>query len=346
MAFCAMCLSATAQKVDLDRFVFQANFRGLPNKPLDAEYRTYSFNITSTSSVRNTVTDDQVKSMMAIDGWKAVDAGHIIISINMEDVSIENAGIKTREQEIKDKDGKVTGKKTYYFVQAIYSWAGSASVSDYKGASLVRQGLADRGNKMTWNSNEYETSSAATDYYNNNKYEIRNTLTRTLVNNAISSFRNSLNYNYGFRTISDQDFLWILDHKKHPEYEAQKAAWANFKEAVKMMNANDDLTTVREKLKPTIAYFDSLKVRVTGTEKTDKKLRYGAYYCLAKIYLLLDEPDAAIAEADLLIANDYDENDGKRIKMEANELKKLFAANKTTTRHFPIDVSVFQGPSK
>lgn len=339
--------SVYGQKVDLDRYIFTATYRGLPETPLSQEYRTYSYNINSTSSVRNNFTDEQVKNMVTIEGWKKVEGrSHILINLNLEDLAIEGSEVKSREEEIKDKDGKVTGKKTYYYAQAIYSWAGSASLNDYKGNTIIRTyGLADRNNKMTWKSNEYATSSDAANYYNNNKYEIRNALTKEVMTSALNQFQRSLTYKYGFRVVADQDFMWIMDSKKHPENEAQKAAWANIKEAMKLMNAKDSLTLVKEKLAPAIAYFDSLKARIAGTEKSDKKLRYGAYYTLAKIYLLLDQPDLAIKEADGLIGNEYDEKDGKRLKEEAESLKKLFDANKIYTRHFDINVDAFTPPA-
>lgn len=346
-ALFALATGAVAQKVDLDRYNFTATYRALPVEPLNPEYRTYSYNINSTSSVRNNFTDDQVKNIVGIEGWKKVEGrGHIIINVNLDDLAIESSELKSRDEEIKDKDGKVTGKKTYYFATAVYSWAGSASVSDYKGNVIMRgYGLADRNNKMTWKSNEYGTSTDAANYYNNNKYEIRNALTKDVVTNALNQFQRSINYRYGFRVVADPDFVWIMDSKKHPENDAQKAAWATIKEAMKMMNAKDSLSAVKEKLAPAMAYFDSLKTRINGTEKGDAKLRYGAYYTLAKLYLLLDQPDMAIKEADGLIANEYDEKDGKRLKEEAEGLKKLFDANKIYSRHFDINVDAFTPPA-
>lgn len=338
-------LLSVAQKVDLDRFVFKATYRGLPAKPLDASYNTYSFNIASTESVRNNFTDDQVKTVIALEGWKKVDGtGHLLFTVNMQDVAIENADVKTRDEEIKDKEGKVTGKKTYYFVQAIYSWAGTFKVADYKGADLNNWSLADRTNKMSWNSDEFGTHAEAAAYYNNNKYQVRSTLTTQLVTNALNGISRQLNSDYGFRMIQDQDFVWILDSKKHAEYEAQKQSWEVIKEAMKLMNESDSLSVVRQKLQPAFAYLESLKTKITSTEKNDKKLLYGAYYTLAKLHLLLDEPDATIKEAEGLIANDYDPKDGKRLIEEAESLKKLFERNKIYTRHFPINTSGYKSP--
>jgi hypothetical protein len=55
-------------------------------------------------------------------------------------------------------------------------------------------------------------------------------------------------------------------------------------------------------------------------------------------------PELAIKEAEGLIANDFDEKDGKWLKEEAERMIKSFKANNTTTRHFTIDLARAEGP--
>jgi hypothetical protein len=347
LAFVLMVTSTilVAQKVDLDRYNFRYTYRALPNNPLPDDYKTYNFNISSGSSIREVYNDDQVRATLSIDGLKREEGrAHITISVNMGEVSLKNPELKEREEIIKDKDGKETGRKKYYWIEATYSWNADAYVMDYKGTKLYST-VFGNGSGMTWKGTESENRGSVGDYYNNNKYSIRGELARQLVTDAMNGFRNTLNANYGYRTITESDILWIMDSKKHPENEGMKTAWAGFKEAMALMNEKDDLTQVKEKLVPVIQYFDSLKVRITGTEKGDKKLRYSAYYCLAKIYLLTEQPDAAIKEAELLIANDYDTNDGKYMIKLANNLKALFAKNTMKTQHFPIDISKYAAPA-
>jgi hypothetical protein len=64
-------------------------------------------------------------------------------------------------------------------------------------------------------------------------------------------------------------------------------------------------------------------------------MRYSAYYNLAVIYLMLDEPEKAIAESEKLIANDYDKSDGKGLIERANKLIASFKAAKTNSTHNP-----------
>lgn len=341
----SLTFAALAQKVDLDRFNFQFTMRLLPSTPLPEGYNTYNINVAAASSIREVYNDDLVKSNLEIEGLKKTDKqGHITITVNMGDVSLRDPQLKEREEIIKDKDGKETGRRKYYWMEATYSWSANASVADYKGNNLYKTTFAN-GEANTWKGEENENRSSVSDYYNNNRYSIRGGLSSKLATGVVSSLKNELNTLYGYRTYNGYDFLWIMDSKKHPENDGMKNAWVQFKSTIALMNERDSLTVIKEKLIPVITYFDSLKVRYTGTEKADKKLRYSAYYCLAKIYLLLDNPDAAIKEAELLIANDYDSGDGKYLKRVAEEIKASFEKNKIHSRHFVIDISKYTPPS-
>ncbi|RXK60906.1 hypothetical protein ESA94_10650 [Lacibacter luteus] len=332
-----------AQKVDLDRFNFRYLTRTLPTNPLPDGYKTYHFNIASSASVREVYNDDRIKQTLTLNGLKHNEGkGHITINMNLGEVSLKNPELKEREEVIKDKDGKETGRKKYYWIEAVYAWTGEVNVTDYKGTKLYSTTIGV-GNTI-WKGAESENKGTPGDYYNNNKYAIRSAIATDVVTNSMQRLSFGLNRMYGYGTITDADFLWLLDSKKHPENDAMKKAWASFKEAVSLMNEKDEITPVKEKMIPVIQYLDSLKTRITGTEKADKKLRYAAYYSLAKIYLILDEPDKAIKEAELLIVNDYDTNDGKTLISLANDLKASFEKNKINTRHFPIDISKYSAP--
>ena len=334
-----------AQKVDLDRYNFQGSYRSLPQKPLDASYKTYSIRVEATSAVKDGFSEMSMRDGVNIDGLKKIpDNGHINVFLLFDDLMIEKADVKERIDEKKDKDGKVTSKTSYYSVEVIYSFAGKASISDYKGASLANWTLADRGSKQTFTSTEYSTYSDAAKYYNNNKYELRNQFTRQQVGAALQSLSSSLNTNYGYPAHRDPDILWILDSKKHPEQGAQQAAWATFKETIATVTPDEVPQESKAKLLGLVQYFDSVKVKYAGSDKADKKMRYSSFYNNAKIYLYLDNPEAAIREADGLIANDYDTGDGKYLKRLAEEMIASFKRNNTATRHFRVDLSNAEGP--
>ena len=83
-----------------------------------------------------------------------------------------------------------------------------------------------------------------------------------------------------------------------------------------------------------IKYFDELKTKYSEDEKAHKKLRYSAWYNNAVLYMILDMPVNAVAEAEGLIANDYDKKDGERLKKDAEEMMELLNKNHISSRHF------------
>ena len=340
-------LTATAQKVDLDRNWLRFNYTRLPDMPLPTDYRTYSFSIMSTSTVRYLYPDEQVKGMLMIEGWRQLEKkGHVNISISMQDIIIVSNTVQYRTEEIKDKDGKVTGKNYYYYPEVTYTWQATLGATDYKGTPVIRDyDYADRRSYIVWKGPEFSTNALANDYIYNNRMQIRDNLTQDNVTQTLKQFKNIINNRIGYRTWWENDELWILDNKKHPESDGQLAALAAAKDAIASLTATGGVEDAKVKFKPAIDYFNDLKKRITGTEKADKKLRYAAFYNLVKIYLYLDMPDEAIKEGEGLEQNDYDTKDGRRIKERAEELKKSFTINHTNTRHMAVDISGFAGPS-
>lgn len=110
------------------------------------------------------------------------------------------------------------------------------------------------------------------------------------------------------------------------------------------MNANSSIDKAKQKLKPVIDYFESIKQNYTSSSKHDRKMRYAGYYNLAVLYYYLDVPQLMMKEAQGLILNDYDSRDGKDFERTAIWLRDLFQTNNIYTRHFSIDPSSFKGP--
>jgi hypothetical protein len=333
------------QKVDLDKYNFTFEYRDLPRSPLDRSYNTFSVVVNAPSSVRMNYSEKGLEQMVNIEGWKKLEEkGHVIVEANLDDLIISSSAVKDRFEVLKDKDGKETGKKYYYWVEATYTWNGKMAIKDYKGNSINTYSYGTGSSYSTWKSSEYGTYKEAADYYNNNKYELKGQLVRTQINDAFTSLNGSLSTSYGYSERKDYEILWIMDSKKHAEHEAQQQAWATFKEAVASIKSFELPDATREKLTSLLGYFDNVITKYPTEDKGDKKLRYASFYNKAKIYLYLDNPEKAIEEADKLIANKYDEGDGKRIKKEAESLIELFKKNEKTSRHFSIDVSSANGP--
>ena len=338
-------LTAVAQRVDLDRFSFSANYRNLPREPLDTSYKTYTVFLETGPMMRSLNQEDEYSNRVYISGWRLIpyDA-HLRISLNLEDVLIENSEVKTNVQILKDKTGKEIGKKTTYQSQVTYTFAAKIRISDYKGNLIKQEVIASRQNKKTHLSPEYQSEVEANSYTRFGFLTVLNQLNQQTFAQTVANLSENLTYRYGYPERTVTDFMWVLNSRKHPEYDGFQRAWMNVRQSMTEMSANEPLDNVREKLKPAIAYLNQLKKRYASDDKSDKKIRYACYFNLSKIYFYLDEPDLAMKEAGELVINGYDTKDGKLLEAQSLDLKAIMKQSKMKTRHFPVDIESYKGP--
>lgn len=334
-----------AQRVDLDKYNFNASYIDLPRAVIDTSYKTFFVEFGASSALRRDLEEVDPEELVYIEGWKRLpNEGHVKIFTRMEDVFIENFEVKERVEILKDKNGKETGRKSYYYVQIAYSFDAETRITDYKGNSILTLRLANRDSKQTYNTKEFSSFIEASLYYKFRGIDFPKEIAKRAVRSSMNQLANEVNYNFGYSIRTVTDFLWILDSKKHPEYDAHRKAWLQFRQAMFQMNAEEPLDEVKTALIPVIAYYDLVKKRYTSDSKADKKMRYASHFNLAKIYYYLDNPDAAMREAGELVMNEYDEKDGRRLEAAASDLKMLLKQNKFTTRHFSLNVDRYNGP--
>lgn len=339
--------SVFGQRVDLDRFNFTASYRDFPDEPLQNEYKTYNVRVEAAPSLGLGYSVVNLENLINIEGLKKVTGtGHVTIIAILDDIVIERTEAKERVQVTKDKQG-IEIRKSYFATEMIYSFSARATVYDYKGNTVTSNYvLSDRENKRTYKTPEYSNPVDAANNFNNKILETKANLSKQLVNGAISNLNSYLNTNYGYAIQKVNDIFWVLNNKKHPEYSEQQKAWNNFKNAIILMNPDEPLDKVKEKLKPVIAYYEKVKNIYTASDKEGRKLRYASFYNLAKIYLYLDDPASAMREADALAMNDYDESDGRNLRAVAESLDEQLKKNNASSRHFPVVISSFQPPVK
>jgi hypothetical protein len=332
----AFCLSpvVNAQRIDLDRESYKHNYRHLPYVIIDNSFQTYSVVVDKTAAL-DMFTTEKANNRFNIEGRKKVTGkAHFQVNIYMGDLIFESSKIENRVEVKKDKDGNETSRK-YYWAEVIYTFEASAEVTDLNGNRLKSYSLEERNKKQTYKTNEFNTSAAASDYYNNNRYEIKSRLAEERINSVVESLGYSLNSDFGYISISWPEKFWTLGSKKHSEYVAFNEAVQNAKTAVETISANEIPGDVGEKLKTSIDYFYSILSKFTDSEdKGQKKLRYAAYFNLAYIYYTLENFDKALEMSDLLVKNDYDIKDGERLIKQVNEIKEDLQKHSLTTRHF------------
>ncbi len=345
--FIIITLAATAQNVDLDRFYFNVTYRELPRKGLDTSWRTFAVALETGTLCKLAMREDMLSQIVNIEGWRKLDRhAHILIRTRLEDVIVEKSIIRERQEILKDKQGKQTGVRMYYALQLTYSYGARTTVTDYMGRVLEEFPVIDRNIKHTYTGQEYATKAEAELHYAYNAMNVNSEIMRRVATSTMEDISNRLTINYGFTQRTVSDFMWILDTRKHPEYEAHRKAFSLVKQAMFQMNADEPTDKIREMLQPAIGYFEKIKKRYPSTSKKERKLRYASYFALAKIYIYLDDPDAAMREATGLVMNDFDARDGRMLENVANDLKWVLQQNKVQTRHFPVNIHEFNGPFK
>jgi len=343
---CLAFLPASSQKkVDLDPYSFTVQWRSLPVMKIDSTYRTYNVEVEATRLMQNFLHEMTPEETVILEGWKKLPAGgHITIKVNLEDLLPESVVVRERSETIKDRTGQISGTRTYYREEVRYSFASRAIITDYKGAHVLDLNLASRGDKYTYNSPEFALRPLAQGYFMLNSARITGELFRSCVNNAMHRLSETITEDFGFSKVSSRDQMWIVDSRKHPEYDAHREAFRTITDVLFSMNADSSIDNAKERLKPVIAYFEKLKNEYSSNSRHDRKMRYASYYNLAVLYYYLDDPQSMMKEAQGLILNDYDVRDGKAFERTAIWLKNLFETNNVYSRHFPIDPSTFKGP--
>lgn len=333
-------------KVNLDKFSFTASYRDLPRGGLDTSYHTYSVSIDYGYLNRISLRRNELEDQVVMEGWRRLpyDA-HISIKIKFEDLIITGSEVKERVEVLKDKNGKETGKRTTYVVEIPYTFGAQAKITDHKGNFIDNMVLASRENRRVYTSETFNSSAEAKAYSSLGLVLLVPQLTRQSMNSALANLSSNLTSYYGYPERTVSDYFWVVNSRKHPEYENHRRAWANFRQAIAMMTPDEPLTEVKQMMQPVIDYYNKAVKLYASDSKGDRKIRYASHYNLAKIYWYLDDPDAALKHATELIINGYDARDGNRLEAGATDLKTLMRQARRNSRHFPVRINEYEGPA-
>ncbi|WP_336514664.1 hypothetical protein [Pollutibacter soli] len=339
-------LATTAQKkVDLDRYNFTAQFRALPQIRLDTNYRTYNVKVSGTSMMQSIINEMNAEQTVELEGWKKLSSrGHITVDVKVDDILPEAVEVKERVEQIKDKNGKITGQRVYYRQEVVYTFAVTAQITDYKGAHIREEQLVTRQSKKTYSGPEFPNRQIASGYFLLNSIKVTKDLFKSNLNNALHNLSDRISSNFGYRVVNVNDHMWIVDSRKHPEYDAHRQAFLKLNDIFFRMTADSPVDSLRKEAKPVIDYFEKIKRVYSSSSKHDRKIRYASYFNLAVLYYYLDDPQMMMKEAKGLVLNDFDAKDGKGFEQTARWLKDLFDQTNRYTRHFPMDIESFRGP--
>lgn len=353
--------NAFCQKVDLDRFSFNVAYQLLPQEYIEPSERTYGTRAILGGAISKTFSEGEIADKLQVYGFKRVEQNPKVgAEINLTDFYPSGVETKSRTEERKDKDGKVTGRTTFYWVEAYYAAKGYYAINGPitpkevkavpKESQPVNRFLAaaqdinkstnsgpshenSLSQTITFRTKEYTNSSEASKDFQDKRESIRENQLREYVNTCIRTVNQYLNRQYGYTPVKDREFLWILDSKDHPEFQTQQEAIQAVKTLLEGMEAEKPITSLESNFKPLLDYFDSVPAKYSDNDKRNKKMRYSSYYNLSKLYYYLDAPEKSIEYADKLIANDYDSSDGENLKKLSLKLIEEFKRAKVNSRH-------------
>jgi len=266
-------LALSAQKsVDLDKYRFSVQYRSLPKIRIDSTYRTYNVEVEGTKLMEPLLQDMSPEKSVMLEGWrKLAEDGHLSIKINLGDLLPEVVSVKERVVTTKNRDGVITGTKTYYYQEVVYTFSANASITYYKGMHIMDEELASRGHKQVYRSPEFTIRALAEGYFVVNSLTVTKQLLQNCVNRAMHHLSERISDNFGFREVTANDYMWIIDSRKHPEYAACRQAFRVMNEVLFSMNPSTSIEGAREQLKPAIDYFEKIKKNYTSYLKDVKK---------------------------------------------------------------------------
>lgn len=230
--------SVTAQRnVDLDRYNFTVQFRILPQIRIDSSYRTYNVEVEGTKLMQSFLQDMAPEKSVILEGWKKINSeGHITVKIKLDDLLPESVSVKERLENITDKRGQIIGTRTLYYQEVVYTFAATASITDYKGMHIIDELLAERSYKQVYKSPEFQIRQMAEGYFLLNAVNKTGELYRNCVVRAMHNLSARLTSNFGFSDVTVNDHMWIIDSKKDPEYSDYRQAFRQLSDVLFSIN--------------------------------------------------------------------------------------------------------------
>ncbi|SHG10833.1 hypothetical protein [Dysgonomonas macrotermitis] len=328
--------SQTSVNVDNQRFKYY--IRSLPTQIMDSRSFYYSVNFAVPLDVRRFLDERLLAENVIIEGQRFTDSpqrGDAAVSIIMSPVNFETATVKERYVEEKDSRGKVTGRTFYYWQEVVYTFESSTTISQ-NNKEYLRYSAISRSKKYTFKSPEFSRQREASRFYIDNRQMLLAELTRERAEETVDLVSKKLTNTFGFPVTAEYGLIKTINEKKHPEHYQLREMSLSIEKKMRALDGTYPLTEAD--MEKEIEYFKSLPVKYADqTPKLDARLRYVAYYNLARIYMYIDQPENTKEWADLLTENGVDKKDGETLIKDARTISDRFIQSDIYTREFDPD---------
>lgn len=331
---------AVAQKIKQERINVQ--YTQLPAMPFDPSFTTYTVRVRGGNYHLENMrtTHAALEKFFELDGFKKVpNGGHFTIEVNIGYFRVDSDKMESSSSKVKQKDG--TEKTVTTYSKSIrWSMPISWRLYDYEGKVFFDTYWVARDNSQSYSTSSYNTPGEASRYWSDNYNRITNDLARNHINSNLGDMGRRVRYNYDFQRITKAtDELEVL-REKDDEYADYNQAFETAKAALAQMTPDQPVDKLREAVKPAIDFWLKAKDKYDPSDKKQKGLIHACLFNTASVFYWLDDLESAERYANQANDLDWKEGRSKRLLKEIEATRKLFAANKLTTRH------VFRDPEK
>lgn len=329
------------RNVDLDREMYSYGVRKLATTPLNIGERNYTVSAKIGVKTADLTSEEEVISKLKINGLERIIDGRAnLVKFNFEDVRISSISVEDKSYDTKDKDGKVTGRVYQYQGVVKYTYQCIYSLIDLNGktlSSVTIDRYSDVKSHLTEMFSKYKDASV---YLKNNHQFIQEKLTRDNLESCINSANSQLTSQFGYQPLSYLAKFWFVGDKEHQDYDNQKQISLQIKDLLSRVKADESIESLKPEFAEVIALLEVYKTKYTGKTKHDKKMRYSAFYNIAKLYEIIENFDGCRKEAQAIIDNEYDKGDGKDFLKDCDKEVEILNRNGISSKHFPVNQSI------
>lgn len=139
----------------------------------------------------------------------------------------------------------------------------------------------------------------------------------------VRNVNRQLDYQFGIYAVRKAEHLLVVKNRSHKEYRRMNELFRAFNMISDRVHANIDLNVVAADLVPHIEYLKGVANKYQGNKKADRQMRHIAFYNLATIHMMLEQPAEALYYAQQIRNNDYKRLLAKSMVRTAQDMQRL-----------------------
>ena len=324
-----------AQKIDLDKKKFNVEYTDVPTDQTLSYFDTYSTDFFSEQTTLDQLglSATTINSYFLLEGYSYTKGeAQFNYSINISTPKALLEGVQDIQQTVTNADGtskqvtKYIAIVTYSIPTAIY-----VKLIPY-GTTVYATEFSTSKYPTVYKSAPQETRESAQALVNYKAKGI-NVYLRDQYLESLKNEINTLKQTCSFHKQIKPTQLWEINEKSAPELAPFNKEVYKAVSILEKATYNTPLDNARTEMAPSLKYWSDHAAAISSVEKNQKKLKYANLYNLATCQYHLELYDECIKSCELLIANDYNKEDGTGLMAEANAAKKVLAKSGQTSRH-------------